>query len=297
MLSVLTVGLAAAPAIADSEDMNDPDRDRSTESLEREIREIEGLYGKKDARLIEPLKELASVLDQDLYKKKTVLRRALKIVRENFGGKSAEYAEINLAVGIATIPGNPRGALPFFKRAYKIYNILYGDSDYRKGEAAYWIGRYHERFSSKAVEVRFLEAIRIFENFSPPDSTLNMRAHLGLVLFYERNGRSEKATPHCRAVGLLRAQMSLGGPHLIFGNSPVVPNSARHKDGYVGLEYTVTEGGTVSDIVVVESWGSPKFIDSAIDAVSRYRYAPAVKDGQIIKTDGLTNFIRFGNGH
>jgi TonB family protein len=53
--------------------------------------------------------------------------------------------------------------------------------------------------------------------------------------------------------------------------------------GWVDLEFTVAKDGSVKDVKVSESEPGRTFDDAAVKALSRYRFAPVVKDGQPVE--------------
>jgi protein TonB len=63
-------------------------------------------------------------------------------------------------------------------------------------------------------------------------------------------------------------------------------------DGYVIVQFTVTRGGTVTDVVVTES-SHRVFERAAIQAASRFRYRPRVIDGEAVEVFGVLHLIRF----
>jgi len=77
--------------------------------------------------------------------------------------------------------------------------------------------------------------------------------------------------------------------------APVYPKRAmtRKIEGHVLLEFTVTEEGAVSDPVVVEADPPGVFDESALTAVRKFRYKPAVVDGKAVERAGVRNRIVF----
>lgn len=66
----------------------------------------------------------------------------------------------------------------------------------------------------------------------------------------------------------------------------------RGLEGYVVVEYTVTENGSVAKAFIVESSNSV-FHRAALEAASRLRYPPRVIRGQPINVEGVRTLIRF----
>ena len=76
--------------------------------------------------------------------------------------------------------------------------------------------------------------------------------------------------------------------------APVYPPEAAAEglEGYVVLEYTVTEAGGVSGVTVVES-SSDVFEQSAMNAGQKFKYQPRVVEGQPVAVSGVRSVIRF----
>jgi protein TonB len=77
--------------------------------------------------------------------------------------------------------------------------------------------------------------------------------------------------------------------------NPDYPQRAlsRGLEGWVQVQFTISETGAVIDPIVVES--SPKgiFDDAAIKAVSRWRYNPKVEGAVAVQRVGVQTIIRF----
>ena len=67
---------------------------------------------------------------------------------------------------------------------------------------------------------------------------------------------------------------------------------ARHLEGYVVVEYTVTVTGGVRDAFVVAS-SNGIFDRSAIEAAYKFKYKPTVVDGQPVETPGVRRQFTF----
>ena len=63
--------------------------------------------------------------------------------------------------------------------------------------------------------------------------------------------------------------------------NPGYPKAAAEQgiEGFVEMEFTITEEGKVADIVVMESAPGETFVDSAVQALSRWRFVPEKSDG------------------
>lgn len=76
--------------------------------------------------------------------------------------------------------------------------------------------------------------------------------------------------------------------------APVYPVEAAEigLEGYVIVEFTVTETGSVDDLFVVES-SSPIFEQAAIDAALKFKYQPRTINGSPVAVPGVRNKIVF----
>ena len=80
--------------------------------------------------------------------------------------------------------------------------------------------------------------------------------------------------------------------------APIYPPRAAQQgiEGYVIVEYTVTEQGTVEDVSVVES-SSSLFDDAAVESVRYYKYQPRVENSEAVAVPGVRTVIRFELGN
>lgn len=77
--------------------------------------------------------------------------------------------------------------------------------------------------------------------------------------------------------------------------APTYPRRAAQRgiEGYVVLEFTVTQLGTVEDPIVIEAEPPGVFDSAAIAAALRFKYRPKMENGQPIAVTGVRNIIRF----
>jgi periplasmic protein TonB len=76
---------------------------------------------------------------------------------------------------------------------------------------------------------------------------------------------------------------------------PIYPRIAvtRNIEGYVIVEFTVTESGTTDAIQVLEAEPEDIFNKSAIKATTRSRYKPRIVDGKAVAVSGLRKKFTF----
>jgi protein TonB len=76
---------------------------------------------------------------------------------------------------------------------------------------------------------------------------------------------------------------------------PVYPRHAldRGIEGWVDVEFTVTEVGSISDPRILRSHPGGIFNRAALRAIERWKYAPKIVDGQPVARPGMRNRFRF----
>lgn len=77
--------------------------------------------------------------------------------------------------------------------------------------------------------------------------------------------------------------------------APQYPRTAAQRgiEGYVVLEFTVTELGTVSEPKVIEADPPAIFDQAAIQAALKFKYKPKMVNGKAEAVSGVRNIIRF----
>lgn len=77
--------------------------------------------------------------------------------------------------------------------------------------------------------------------------------------------------------------------------APLYPESAAERgiEGYVLLEFTVTETGATANPVVIESQPAGVFDDAAKKAVLKFKYKPRIENGRPMSVSGVRHVITF----
>jgi periplasmic protein TonB len=77
--------------------------------------------------------------------------------------------------------------------------------------------------------------------------------------------------------------------------APLYPESAAERgiEGYVLLEFTVTETGATSNPSVIESQPKGVFDEAAMKAVLKFKYKPRVENGRPVSVSGVRHVITF----
>lgn len=68
---------------------------------------------------------------------------------------------------------------------------------------------------------------------------------------------------------------------------------SRGIQGWVRVQFTITETGSVKDAIVVAADPANVFNDAALAAIARWRYNPRVVNGQAVERVGVQTEIRF----
>ncbi|HSQ69421.1 MAG TPA: energy transducer TonB, partial [Steroidobacteraceae bacterium] len=100
--------------------------------------------------------------------------------------------------------------------------------------------------------------------------------------------------PQARAFAIAPPLQALGELQRLHAPDPVYPPQALRGgvEGWVKLEFTVTETGAVGDVLVLDSQPAGVFERAAIDAVASWRFRPrSVNGGTVQQRSAVT--IRF----
>ncbi|MDG1707944.1 MAG: TonB family protein [Emcibacteraceae bacterium] len=183
----------------------------------------------------------------------------------------------------------------YFKNALEIYEQELDPDHIRIAEVLFWLGKYDladKKYES--AEEKFLKIIEIFDKNNLTGNEIALSSHAFLVNIYEELGLSQKSTQHCVAIGLKRKKEFDVFEIPIYRKLPKYPFSAIHavREAFVLVEFTVDTDGITRDIEVVES-SSKSFEKTTIAAVSKYRFAPRVHDGELVNTKGVRNRIEY----
>jgi len=68
---------------------------------------------------------------------------------------------------------------------------------------------------------------------------------------------------------------------------------SRGIEGWVQVQFTITETGSVADAIVVDASPKGVFDDAAIKAILRWRYNPKVEGAVAVARKGVQTILRF----
>lgn len=184
----------------------------------------------------------------------------------------------------------------FFRRSEDIHelaekNLLkkYGENDMRTLEMRFMLGKFSSGKNRKNDAIEYFEqVVTTITNVIDTSHPYELAAHASLVDLYERKGKSDEATEHCLAIGRMKPWDDNIDPVPLFRKNPEYPldMARRSQDGTVELEFVITSFGFVEDIKVLsKSHGA--FAEKGKEALSKWRYAPKIVDGQAVKSHKL----------
>jgi protein TonB len=98
--------------------------------------------------------------------------------------------------------------------------------------------------------------------------------------------------------GLSKMNMTAGSDRDVIPLVRIAPEyprraASRGREGWVQVQFTITETGTVKDAVVVDSDPKNIFDEAALKAIARWRYNPRVEGGVPVERVGVQTIIRF----
>lgn len=81
----------------------------------------------------------------------------------------------------------------------------------------------------------------------------------------------------------------------LFKMAPQYPEraAARGIEGYVVMEFTITETGAVTNIKVIEAQPPGMFERAAVKTMEKWKYKPKIVDGKPVQRHGVQNKITF----
>ena len=272
-----------------------------------------------ESRAVELYKKYFNILDQlDTPKDENYLEQYISFIKAEsnltdlsstirYGNKAIKIAEeielspiklANIEYTVAMININKSNfsrAKKFFERSKDNYIKAMGEESIGVGQNLFWLAKIDAgKGRTKAAAEKFLKSIEIFDKSGAKGNDLALVSHANLVQIYENNGQSDEATKHCIAASVERPTDFDRFVTPLYRANPEYPSSAarKGKEGQVLLEFTVDEEGFTKEVKVLES-SSEDFAQSGLEAASKYRYAPSIREGKIVPTEGVKVNIEY----
>jgi TonB family protein len=243
-------------------------------------------YGKNSLGLVDIYFTLAQSIPRTEQRKKiNYYQQVLQIANKYKEEKPRLNAQMQLDVGIQLLSiGSPKSKIILEARDYFIKHLE--PNDRRVVRANFFTAKYYlaRKKLDKAINA-FETNLPIFKALDGPNHPLELSTHAFLIDALERKGRSEEATKHCIAIGLMTPWDDAQEPLPLYRISPKYPMSMarQSKGGYVIIEFTISDFGFVKNTKVIESKGGKGFEKEAMLAVQKWRYAPKFKNGKAIE--------------
>lgn len=242
--------------------------------------------------------------ENNANRNKSVTRLSKKAISiaEEIGLPNTTIAGYELKFGLMKYQ-NDQGfeAKKLFEASLLRYENELGKDHFKVAENLFWLGKISmTRQRRKTSEEQFLRALNIFQqDDSEAAKMLAQSTHAFLVQVYENMGRSGEATKHCRAIAVERNTNFDAYIDPLFRKPPTFPllrsyeiSKVREEDVNVLLEFDVDENGITKNVKILSS-DNEKFNKNSIEAAAKFRYAPSVKNGQIVETKGVKTRILY----
>lgn len=269
-------------------------RKEAVKTLDKAIELYQRVYGPDSRELIDPFMARADATGAwDAKARDMFYQQALAIARKYVKPDDLLLAHLNLEAGIHLLrDGNVEESKPYLEAAYAQYRKQIAANDSRLLIAALWMGKYQLAISKpRAAEPFFNQVLTALgEDTSNP---VVLASHVLLVTTYQQLGESDKATPHCVAVGKLDPWKDAAAPAPLYRTDPEYPAEGKGREGFATIEFTIDAQGFVRDAKLIETQGSDAFGAPALDAVKGWRYAPRFSDGTAVDTAGARARVDF----
>ena len=284
---------------------NNKNKEKAYEILQGALKLSSDAFGKNSKEVLNVLADLAQV-QMNLVKIQKTGRaaygsRAVKLSAKLNGKDSIVHGLMLRNVGSYMMLGygyNRRLARNYLKDAYTIYKRELGEEHQETGYIALNLGKYYMAagHSKKAVDY-FNVALSSFD-VTESRNSLALITHGFLVRLHEEMGNGELATVHCLAIGAANPIGEVEDYYPLYKNPPKYPRTEAKQriEGYVLIQYTVSEQGFIENPQIIDWSGSESFVEPSLEAVKKFRYAPSFIDGKPVKTHGVRNRFSFKMG-
>ncbi len=271
------------------------------------LNEYQKIYGKWSIELVDFLLDFGdfSIDPGGIEPNKSFYKRALGITRKKHGSRSTEYAKLQIEVGNRKLLN--MHSFPFLRvyearrdieKGYKLMSKLSLPQSEEMLFASVSLAKLRLNEGRKEEALSLLESsLQLSDRYEGDSSESSLSIHGYLANTYSSLGKTDEATKHCRAISSLSPVQSRQSPRpVVLYNSAKTDwtkNSISPKSGYVDLVFDVDESGFVDNIEVVGFEGMKAYTDEAMRLASQFRYAPAIINGEFVRTSGITYRMDF----
>lgn len=264
------------------------------------VKRYETLYGEDSDKMIDPLMALATktAADGSLSGASRLYRRALKLAETHYPDNDLVLGIIHTEMGkIALHEAHSVDAMRTLKKAKKLLETIEDpEATPYLAETEFYMGQFQLAMNrNRKATKHLLASLEIYEDLAP-NSTNTMTNHAFLIEAYEKMGKSDEATKHCKAIGAKSPQSPDQDYDPVYRVKPTYPLAAQRagKEGYAIIEVTVDKDGFVQSPFVVEVDGHDAFAKSSLEAVQKFRYAPRYENGEAVDTTGVRYRFTYG---
>jgi len=260
--------------------------------LEKAHELYEEAWPEGDAAHIDALVALASDYARHRYDKDStkLFKEARKIAENIYGKNSIEVAEVYVAESQSSQKhwkGIDSYGSKAASKARKILKKIPAEiSELPLAKVYFAEGKFELVHGSAEFATKSLVKSLEIQNRLAPSHPATIINHALLIEAYERLGKRHEATKHCIAIAKTSPQYDNQELLPIFKPQQVFPKN-RIEPARVELAFSVDETGFVTDPAITLSEGHKDFEKVALETILRYRYIPAVRDGQRIKVHGV----------
>jgi len=292
------------------------------EAAEEALAAAEAIYSKDSIDLLDywiTLGDIFGSLRSESLQSRAY-RKALKLVAGHHGKESEAYGDLAMDAGFKLFVANRSNrSSRLFRQSITAYETSLGATSPKTIAAGLSLGRVEYQLGNYAVaEKQLSQGLPTLVAGGPELAESEMKVRALLVQILERQGKSEAATEHCVAIGRLSSASEDTEFQPLYREAPRYPISMLQTgtQGHVDMEFTVDESGFVRDVVILNTVTKrPKgrkriagnatsaeaaaagsgeaFEAAALAAVSNFRYAPRIVDGEATATTGVTTRITF----
>jgi len=189
-----------------------------------------------------------------------------------------------------------RIARQYIDEAVNLFSSVYGADNTRTALAIFWQAKLDMGLKKdRRAAAEFEHVLKIYNKELKAGDDRILQSHIFLVNVYARLGEKDKSTQHCIAVATERLADFNRDLDPLYKIAPTYPDWAQMAgmSGYIIAEFTVDEFGQVRDIKTIGGKNIKTFEKSAYKALSQFRYAPTIRDGKRVRTEGVKHKITF----